>query len=311
MGLVVVTDCDHPTIDIERAIFEASGHEVRLAQCQTADDVVAAGRGSVGLLAQYAPITEAVIAALPGLRVIGRYGVGLDNIELPAAARRGIPVLNVPDYCTGEVADHALGLILALTRGIVALDRGIRAGAWDFRLGGELRRGATIQLGIVGFGRIGQALGRRALALGYRVVAADPRRSSTSDVPIVTLEELLSGSDVVSIHAWLDDTNRHLLDARAFALMKPGAFLVNTARGPLVDQAALVEALRSGHLGGAALDVLEREPIPVGDPLLALPNVVLTPHAAFFSRESLVEMKQKVARRMVAALEGAETVDRG
>jgi len=309
MGLVVITDCDHPSIGIERAIFEAAGHEVRLAQCRTADEVIPTGAGSVALLAQYAPITDAVMAALPGLRVIGRYGVGLDNIDLPAAARRGIGVLNVPDYCTAEVADHALALILALTRGIAALDRGIRDGAWDFRLGGELRRGATIQLGIVGFGRIGQALAKRAQALGYRVVAADPRRTSTSDVPIVTLDELLPGSDVVSVHAWLDETNRHLLDARAFALMKPGSFLVNTARGPLVDQQGLLEALRSGHLGGAALDVLEREPIPADDPLLALPNVILTPHAAFFSRESLVEMKQKVAQRMVAALEEAPAAD--
>ena len=303
MGLIVVTDCDHPTIDVERVIFEAAGHDVRLAQCRTADEVIAAGRGGVGLLAQYAPIDEAVMAALPELRVIGRYGVGLDNIDLPAAARRGIRVLNVPDYCTGEVADHALGLILALTRGIVALDRGIAAGSWDFRLGGELRRAATIQLGIVGFGRIGQALARRAQALGYRIVATDPRCPATDAVPIVELDELLSTSDVVSIHSWLDETTRHLLDARAFALMKPGAFLVNTARGGLVDQAALTDALRSGHLGGAALDVLEREPSPADDPLLALPNVILTPHAAFYSRESLIEMKRKVAEGMVAVLE--------
>ena len=305
MGLIVVTDCDHPTIDVERAIFEAAGHDVRLAQCRTADEVIAAGSGSVGLLTQYAPVNEAAMAALPGLRVIGRYGVGLDNIELPAAARRGIPVLNVPDYCTAEVADHALGLILALTRGVVFLDRGVRTGTWDFRLGGELRRATTVQIGIVGFGRIGQALARRAGALGYRVVATDPRRPAADAVPLVELDELLSTSDVVSIHAWLDETTRHLLDARAFALMKPGAFLVNTARGGLVDQAALVEALRSGHLGAAALDVLEREPIPAGDPLLALPNVIITPHTAFYSRESLVEMKRMVAERMVAVLEEA------
>ncbi|MGD0019611.1 MAG: C-terminal binding protein [Candidatus Limnocylindrales bacterium] len=303
MGLIVVTDCDHPTIDVERAIFQAAGHEVRLAQCRTAAEIVAAGRGSVGLLAQYAPIDDTVMAALLDLRVIGRYGVGLDNIDLPAAARRGIRVLNVPDYCTGEVADHALGLILALTRGIVFLDRSVQAGRWDFRIGGELRRAATIQLGIVGFGRIGQALARRALALGYRVVATDPRRPPRDGVPMVELVELLSTSDVVSLHPCLDETTRHLLDARAFALMKPGAFLVNTARGGLVDQAALVEALRSGRLGGAALDVLEQEPIPAGDPLLALPNVILTPHTAFYSRESLVEMKRKVAEGMVAVLE--------
>jgi D-3-phosphoglycerate dehydrogenase len=302
MGLIVITDCDHPNVDIELPIFEAAGHQVRLEQCRTAEDVIAAGRGSIGLLAQYAPIDESVMAALPGLRVIGRYGVGLDNIELPAAARRGIPVLNVPDYCVGEVAEHALGLILALTRGLVFQDRGVQSGTWDFHLGGAVRRASTIQLGIVGLGRIGRALAQRVTPLGYRVVATDPRRPIVDGVELVEFDELLATSDVVSIHSWLDDKNRHLFDARAFGLMKAGAFLVNTARGGLVDQAALVAALQSGHLGGAGLDVLEQEPIPPGDPLLALPNVVLTPHAAFYSRESLIEMKRRVAESMVGAL---------
>lgn len=302
MSRIVITDCDHPTIEIERAIFTRAGYEVELAQCHTADEVATAGAGAVALLAQYAPITDAVLAALPLVRVVGIYGASLDNVELPAAARRGLRVVNVPDYGVDEVADHTLGLILALTRGIVGLDRAVHAGTWDFRGGGELRRSSSQQVGVIGLGRIGSAVARRALAFRFRVVAADPTRPAVEGVRLVELEELLATSDLVCVTTRFDPSTRHLLNAAAFARMKSGAYLVNTSRGGAVDQAALVDALRSGHLGGAALDVLEREPITPDDPLLSLPNVVLTPHAAFYSRESLVEMKRRAAEAITVAL---------
>ena len=302
MSRIVITDCDHPSIELEQAIFTAAGHEVVVAQCRTADEVIVAGHGAAALLAQYAPITEAVMTALPSFRVVGRYGVSLDNIELPAAARHGIAVVNVPDYCIDEVADHAIGLLLSLSRGITFQDRAIHAGTWDFRRGGQLRRASEMRLGIIGLGRIGAATARRALALRFEVVATDPRSPELEGVRLVGLNELLETSDIVSMHAWLDPATRHMLDAAALARMQPGAFLVNTSRGGLIDQAALVEALRSGHLGGAALDVLEREPIAPDDPLLALSNVILTPHAAFYSPQSMVEMKTRVAEGIVAAL---------
>jgi D-3-phosphoglycerate dehydrogenase / 2-oxoglutarate reductase len=302
MSRIVITDCDQGSIEIERTVFSMAGHEVTLAQCRSADEVIAVGSGAIALLAQYAPITAAVMDALPTVRTVGRYGVSLDNIELPAAAARGIRVVNVPDYCIDEVADHAIGLLLALTRGIVAQDRAIHAGTWDFHTGGELRRARGRQLGIIGLGRIGSATARRAQAFGFQVVATDPARPVVDGVPLLALDELLATSDIVSLHAPLDPSTRHMLDAAALARMRPGALLVNTSRGGLVDQGALVEALRSGHLGGAALDVLEREPILPTDPLLTLGNVILTPHAAFYSRESLVEMKRRVAEGIVAAL---------
>jgi D-3-phosphoglycerate dehydrogenase len=302
MTRIVITDCDHPTIEIERAIFTRAGYEVELAQCHTADEVATAGAGAVALLVQYAPITDAVLAALPLVRVVGIYGASLDNVELPAAARRGLRVVNVPDYGVDEVADHTLGLILALTRGIVGLDRAVHAGTWDFRGGGELRRSSSQQVGVIGLGRIGSAVARRALAFRFRVVAADPTRPAVEGVRLVELEELLATSDLVCVTTRFDPSTRHLLNAAAFARMKSGAYLVNTSRGGAVDQAALVDALRSGHLGGAALDVLEREPITPDDPLLSLPNVVLTPHAAFYSRESLVEMKRRAAEAITVAL---------
>jgi D-3-phosphoglycerate dehydrogenase / 2-oxoglutarate reductase len=302
LNRIVITDCDHPTIEIERAIFARAGYRVELAKCHTADEVVAAGLGAVALLAQYAPITDGVLETLPSVQVVGTYGASLDNIDLPAAARRGLRVVNVPDYGVDEVADHTVGLILALTRGIVGLDRAVHTGTWDFRGGGELRRSSGQQVGVIGLGRIGSAVARRALALRFRVVAADPTRPAVEGVRLVELEELLATSDLVCVTTRLDPSTRHLLDAAALARMKPGAYLVNTSRGGVVDQAALVDALRSGHLGGAALDVLEREPIAPDDPLLSLPNVVLTPHAAFYSRESLVEMKRRAAEAITEAL---------
>jgi D-3-phosphoglycerate dehydrogenase / 2-oxoglutarate reductase len=306
VGTILITDCDHPSTDIERDMIQAAGFGLEVAACRTAADVIAAGSASaaVGLIVQYAPITGAVLRALPACRVVGRYGVGLDTIDVAAAAELGIRVVNVPDYCTDEVADHALGLILALTRGIVPLDRGVQAGTWDFRLAGRVRRPSSQQVGVVGLGRIGSALARRAQALGYAVVGTDPLGRRESSVPLVELDELLATSDIVSIHAPLDPTTRHLIDARALALMRPTAILVNTSRGGLVDHDALVDALRAGRLAGAGLDVLEREPIPADDPLIGLPNVVLTPHAAFYSEESLVEMKRKVSARVLAILAG-------
>ena len=307
MSRIVITDCDHPSIELEQAIFTAAGHQVVVAQCRTADEVIVAGHGAAALLAQYAPITEAVMTALPSFRVVGRYGVSLDNIELPAAARHGIAVVNVPDYCIDEVADHAIGLLLSLSRGITFLDRAIHAGTWDFRRGGQLRRASEMRLGIIGLGRIGAATARRALALRFEVVATDPRSPELEGVRLVGLNELLYalgylGTGACIAVAILTAETRHLIDRRALTRMKRSAFLVNTSRGGLIDQAALVEALRSGHLGGAALDVLEREPIAPDDPLLALSNVILTPHAAFYSPQSMVEMKTRVAEGIVAAL---------
>jgi D-3-phosphoglycerate dehydrogenase len=257
------------------------------------------------LIVQYAPISGEVLGSLPAVRVVGRYGVGLDTIDLVTAARLGIRVVNVPDYCTDEVADHALGLILALTRGIVPLDRGVQRGTWDFRLAGRVRRPSSQRLGVVGLGRIGAALARRGAALGYDVVGADPVGARDSGVQLVDLETLLATSDVISIHAPLDGSTHHLIDARALGLIRPTAILVNTSRGGLVDHDALVDALLAGRLAGAGLDVLEQEPIPADDPLVGLANVVLTPHAAFYSEESLIEMKRKVSERVLAVLSGA------
>lgn len=308
MTRVVITDCDHPSIDIERSVFEAAGFEVTLAHCRTEDEVSEAGQGAQALLVQYAPVTRRVLEALPDCRAVARYGAGLDTIDVPAARERGVAVISVPDYSVDEVSDHALALILALTRGIVRLDRDVHRGRWDFMAAGELRRSGAMQVGVVGIGRIGRALADKARGVGFQVVAYDPYMHEADGYPLISFDELLASSHVVCLHAPLSDETRHLLDARAIAKMRAGAYVVNTSRGGLIDQAALVTALRDGRLAGAALDVLEREPVGPDDPLLSLPNVILTPHTAFYSRESIAELKRRAAEGIVQALAGGPTV---
>jgi D-3-phosphoglycerate dehydrogenase len=229
------------------------------------------------------PVDAALMDALPRLRAIGTASVGFDHIDVDAAAARGIAVVSVPDYCTEEVADHTLALLLALVRGVVELDRSVSRGEWDPHAAGPLRTLAGMRVGIVGLGRIGRAVVTRLLALGCEVLVHDVAPVSHEGVRLVRLDELLRSSDAVSLHVPLTAETRGLIGRSEIASMQPGAYLVNTARGPVVEVEALLEALRSGRLGGAALDVLPAEP-PVAPPVA--PNLIVTPHAAFYSPES-------------------------
>jgi D-3-phosphoglycerate dehydrogenase / 2-oxoglutarate reductase len=229
------------------------------------------------------PIDAAQIEALPRLRVIGTASVGYDHIDVEAAEARGVAVVAVPDYCTEEVADHTLALLYALVRGIVVLDRSVRGGGWDPRAAGGLRVLAGLRVGVVGLGRIGSAVSRRLLALGCEVWATDIAPVALSGVRVVSLGELLSDCDVVTLHVPLTAETRGLIGPAELERMRRDALLVNTARGPVVHVEAVVAALRSGRLGGAALDVLPVEPPSAP---LAAPNLIVTPHAAFYSEES-------------------------
>jgi D-3-phosphoglycerate dehydrogenase / 2-oxoglutarate reductase len=299
---VVITDCDHADVDIELAVFAAAGVSCELAACRTADDVIAAGRGAVALLVQYAPVTRRVLEALPECRVVARYGVGLDTIDVEAAQERGVSVLSVPDYCVDEVSDHAFALVMSLSRGIVALDRSVHTGDWDYAAAGVLHRTRTRRLGVIGAGRTGQALAAKGAAVGFDVVLHDPYADAADGLRLVPFDELLATSDVVSLHLPLSEQTHHLIDASAIARMRRGACLVNVARGGLVDTDALVQALETGQLGGAGLDVLEHEPIPEDHPLLRLPSVIVTPHAAFYSQDSIDALSRGAAEAIVAAL---------
>jgi D-3-phosphoglycerate dehydrogenase len=275
-------------------------------RCRTPEEVAAqAGEADV-LINQYVPITAEALDALPRCRLVVRYGVGVDNVDVEAAAARGVWVANVPDYGRDEVADHTLALALAVLRGVVALDRSVREGSWDLEAARPLRRLATLTYGVVGCGAIGTAVAGRAAGLGMRVLGYDvPQVRSAPPIERAPLEELLSSSDLVSLHAALTPDTHQLIGAGALGRMRPSAFLVNTARGGLVDTAALLAALDAGELAGAALDVLETEPPDdLGWRLARHPRVVVTPHAAWYSEEAFLTLKTEVAREALRVLEG-------
>jgi D-3-phosphoglycerate dehydrogenase / 2-oxoglutarate reductase len=305
-GVVVITDCDHDTIDPERSVLDGHDVELRRLQCRTPEEVAAQAGDADVLINQYVPITAEVLDALPRCRLVVRYGVGVDNVDVEAAEARGVWVANVPDYGRDEVADHTLALALSVLRGVVVLDRSVHEGDWDLELVRPLRRLSRLRWGVVGCGAIGTAVAGRAAGLGMRVLGYDVA-GVRSDPPIerVPLEELLSRSDLVSLHAALTRDSHHLIDADALARMRPAAWLVNTARGGLVDSAALLAALDAGALAGAALDVLETEPPDdLGWRLARHPRVVATPHAAWYSEEAFHTLKTEVAREALRVLEG-------
>ncbi|WP_163543100.1 C-terminal binding protein [Occultella kanbiaonis] len=305
---IVVTDCDHATLDIERDVVAAAGGEFTLNQTNAPADVIAGAQGADGLIVQYAKITREVLEALPDVKVISRYGVGVDTVDIEAATELGVAVCNVPDYGTEAVSDHAIALILGTIRGLVNLDRGIRRGEHDLGPALPIRQFSNQTVGVLGCGRIGSATARKAAALGFTVLVHDvlftPGEVRPEGWQAVSREQLLASSDVITVHTPLDAASLHLLDGAAFAAMKPGAILVNTARGGVVDSDALVAALESGRLHAAGIDVLEEEPIEADHPLARFDNVILTPHAAFYTEESYSELKRRTAENAVDVAAG-------
>jgi D-3-phosphoglycerate dehydrogenase len=301
----VITDADYPDVAQERAILEAVGAELIREHVTTEDELIRVLARADVVLTQYAQLTARVIDSLDRCRGIVRYGVGYDTVDLAAATRRGIPVCNVPDYGTDEVSDHAITLLLAVARKLIPLARGVQDGIWSLEPIKPVGRLRGRTLGIVGLGRIGALTAAKAQAFGIRVIACDPYRPmhyfAERNVGRAELDALLRESDYVSLHAPLSNDTRHLIGERTLGLMKPTAFLVNTARGGLVDAAALAHALRSGQIAGAALDVAETEPIPRDSPLLGLENCIITPHAAWYSDESSAAL-QRLAGEEAARL---------
>ena len=305
MPKVLFSDHEFPDIEQERGLFAAAGIELVAAQCRTEDAVIAAARDCAGILLQYAPITERVVAALPGLGIVSRIGAGFDTVDTDACARHGVWVSNSPDYGVGEVATHALGLALALIRNIVAYHRDIHAGQWHYLSSGELHRAGDMTLGIVGLGRIGKRMAHIGRNVFRRVIACDPFIID-GDFPAYverrTLGEVFAQSNVVSLHVPLTAETRGMIGAAVLNLMPPGSFLVNTARGAVVVVDDALAALERGPLAGLALDVLPVEPVPAGSKLLGHPRVILTPHAAFYSVEAERELRRKAAQNIVTWL---------
>ncbi|MBM4314780.1 MAG: C-terminal binding protein [Deltaproteobacteria bacterium] len=299
---VLLTDYDFLDISLERDIFGGAGMELIEAQCRTEQQVIDAARDCRALLVQYAPVTERVFAALPRLGICSRLGAGYDTIDAAAAARHGVWVANSPDYGVGEVATHALALMLACMRNVVRYDRDIHEGRWHYTSAAKIPRASNLTLGILGLGRIGKRFAHLARNLFGRVVAHDPYLID-GDFPAyaqpVSLEGLFETADAISIHCLLNEETRGMVGEALLGKMKPGSYLVNTARGAVLDADALARALQQDKLAAVGLDVLPIEPIDKASPLLKDKRVILSPHAAFYSAEAEIELRRKAVMNIV------------
>jgi D-3-phosphoglycerate dehydrogenase / 2-oxoglutarate reductase len=303
---VVVTDWEYADLRFEEAVLNHPEIELVPAQCKTEEDVIAACKDADGLINQYAPLSRKVIEALDKCKVITRYGVGVNTIDLDAATEKGISVANVPDYCLDEVADHALALLLSWVRKVVVANNHVKNGLWDFKVTQPIYRMRGRVLGLVGFGKIPQSLAEKVKPLGMKVVAFDPYFPADvaqgKGVTLVSLDELCEQSDYISVHAPLMAATKGMVGKDQFAKMKEGAIIINTSRGPVIDEPALIEALQNKKIAGAALDVVVEEPIAADNPLLQMENVILTPHVAWYSEEAAEEMRSKAAMGVVDVL---------
>jgi D-3-phosphoglycerate dehydrogenase len=305
--LVAVSDSVFPNLDPAGAILAKIGAEIRLAKESQPEAILEVARDADALLTTYAKITGDMIRQMKNCRIISRFGIGVDNVDIPVATGKGIVVTRVPDYCLDEVSEHAMALLLALARKIPFANSRTHAGTWKMSEVVPIHRLRGTVLGLVAFGQIPQLVAPKAKAFGMRVVTYDPFVPddvlSRCAVERVDFDELVKISDFISIHTPLMPATHHLFNADVFSRMKPGAYLINTARGPIIDEAALAQALDMQQIAGAALDVMEKEP-PGSSALFGRPNVIVTPHTSFYSEESLVDLQTKASEEVVRVLTG-------
>ena len=311
MATIAMVDFDFDDCDFERAMVEAAGIEFTSfshgRHC-TADEIIAHAAGADGIITSYGRFTAEVIAALPAARAISKTGTGVDNIDVEAATAGGIAVCNVPAYGTEVVSDHAIALALACLRRINEIDADMRAGVWDFARRRPLGQVRGRTFAVVGYGNIGRATAVKAAALGFSVVVWDrhgqPGTLTTEGFPYLAFDEALRTADVVSFHTALTPETRHLLNADNIALLGPGAIVVNTSRGAVIDTDAVAAALEAGRLWGAGIDVFETEPVPADAAIMRAPHTVLTAHAAYWSEESAVELRQRCTQNAIDVVLG-------
>ncbi|MDR2701948.1 MAG: C-terminal binding protein [Spirochaetaceae bacterium] len=308
---IVITDDRFGWTDEEKQVFEDA--ELVVADCHREEDLIRACAGADGILLNQAPMPASVIRTLDKCRVISRYGTGYDNVDLEAASKAGIWVTNVPAYCTEEVAEHALGLLLSCVRAIPEKDRMVKSGGWNINR--PIKRMSGRVLGIAGFGASGRAFWEKVQGFAFsRILITDPRgdaklAAARNGAPhftgeIVPFEKLIGESDFISLHVPLNESTRHFVNSETIAKMKEGVILINTSRGAVIDEAALAEAIAMGKIAWAGLDVFEKEPLPPNHPFLTLPNVILTDHSAYYSVESASELKTRTALNAREVLEG-------
>lgn len=304
---VVITDSDYGSHEVEEEVLSSIGADLIKFQCRTEDDVIQCCSDADGLLNQYARITRRVIRFLQKAKIIVRYGIGVDNIDVDAATEKGIFVANVI-YDVTDVADHALSLILSLVRKIIWADRNVRENEWDWKAVQPISRLKDKTIGIVGFGRIGRKVAQRLRGFEVKIVACDPYVPEEAfreyGVEKVDFETIIKESDIITIHMPLTNETRHMIGEKELRSMKRAAILVNVSRGGIIDEKALCKALRERWIAGAGLDVLEEEPPAKDNPLLRLDNVIITPHMAWYSNRSLDEIRRKAAEEVARALSG-------
>jgi D-3-phosphoglycerate dehydrogenase len=310
--VIAVTDSVFPTLDPAKAALARLNPTYRMSKSVNADDIIAVAKDADAVLVTYAKLTREVLSQFTRCKAIGRFGLGVDNIDLPTAKEKGIAVNYVPDYCIREVSDHAMALLLSLIRKVPLSNKLVQSGRWEMPAVVPIRRIEGTVLGLIGFGHIPRLVAPKAQAFGIKVIAHDPFAKAdvlkAANVESVDLDTLFKTSDYVSVHAPLLPATRGMMNAAAFAKMKKGAYIVNTARGPLIDEPALIAALDSGQIGGAGLDVVATEPLTKDSPLLGRDNVIISPHTAFYSIEALNELQTKCATDVARVLSGEKAV---
>lgn len=310
---VLLTDYEFAHLEYEEQVFNESGLNIEFIkkQCKTEEDVIEHAKEADALLNQYAPISKRVIDSLERTKVISRYGVGVNTIDVDAAQAKNITVANVPDYGMEEVSNHALALLLSWARKVTLLNNEVKQGNWDFKACVPIHRFDKQTVGVLGFGRIPRRFIEKVKPLGFQTAAYDPFVSAEEMAAVgvqkMELDEIIKESDYLSVHVPLIKETHHLLNAERFSQMKKNAVVINTARGPIIDEKALIDALEQGMIAGAALDVTEEEPVSKTSPLLQMDNVIITPHSAWYSEEAMVELRQKAAKNIVQVLKGEQT----
>lgn len=305
---VVITDYQYETIESERRIIEGAGYQLCAYQIKDAEQLIPVCRDADAIITQYSDISASLIQQLEHCEMIIKYGIGVNNIDVEAATKKGIYVCNVPDYGVEEVSDHAVAMMLCLAKKLPVLTKALKAGDWGYGSVIPLQRICGSVVGLLGFGRIPQLVAQKMRGFGIKINAYDPyvekETAEKAGVSLVDLDTILTESDFISVHMPLTEETKGMINRECFEKMKPTAVLVNTARGGVIDETALIEALQNGKIAGAAVDVYETEPVSSENPLLHMDQVIATPHCAWYSETAITTLQRKTAEEVVNVLQG-------